>query len=176
MNNATLELEEENNNPSSEHNDRTFAHNLNEEEMLRIYIGPNADKFLKLYHAKKDKKSILSMNWCLFFLPLVWFFYRKRYIAGCLIYSIPFSTIFLYPNIDTPYYVAYYSAIASIANSLYLDTAQKHIKDISVEGISSYEMRERLREAGGTTKLGALAGFLLYLSFIVSFVIYASQL
>lgn len=165
MNNATLELEEENNNPSSEHNDHTFAHNLSEEEMLRIYIGPNADKFLELRKenrkAKKVKKKrsfFALFNITVFFIPLAWLYYRKMYVLGTCFF-IPYIAVSItHPDLSNSFFVAFGIIAAIAANHIYLVRAQKHVTDIKETGIPHHEMSQHLKKTGGTSKIGAVIG------------------
>ncbi|MDV7340876.1 DUF2628 domain-containing protein [Terasakiella sp. A23] len=72
-----------------------------EEQQFRTFVGPNADKFMKVYDAVKNKKNTSSSNWIMLIGILPWFFYRKMYLLGLLLFFVPIVIILIFPDLGS---------------------------------------------------------------------------
>lgn len=66
-----------------------------QQQMLAAFVGPNAHRFLPIFHAMDAKGSKVHMNWVAFFFSLYWLAYRKLYahaaaVAGALLLPMLF--------------------------------------------------------------------------------------
>ena len=129
--------------------------NLQEDkhEDLATFLGPNADKFLKIYEMRDKPRS--KLNWAAFFLGFVWFFYRKMYLIGALFVVLPIVLGYLIPvgGVAT-------SAVAGhLGNGLYLRDAIRRIKKADELGLHGEERIAYLKRAGGVSwPAGVIAG------------------
>ena len=71
------------------------------------FVGPNAARYVPRFVALQKKQRKTSLNWAGFFLPGIWFFYRKMYMLGTffsllqiavMLMSVPLMAIFVLPD------------------------------------------------------------------------------
>ena len=139
------------------------------EDLLRIYIGPNADKFLSMEAgtAETGYKKTRSWNVATFFMPLIWFFYRKLYLAGIMVaVIIPIIIGMVFPDLPRAVFTGLNAAIAAYANFYYLDTAKKKVLKMMSLGLSKTELQDLALKKGGVSEIGAVIGGLIMASFI----------
>lgn len=140
-----------------------------EVEMLRHFMGENAEKFLRL---RKDygPRTLISFNIAAFFAPLAWFFYRKMYIWGALLLLVPIVLVMVFPALEQIPSAGFAGAIAVAANSAYLGFATGRVKKLRAraenEGLSDDEFIELLESKGGVSVAGAVFGAMITLSLI----------
>jgi hypothetical protein len=137
-----------------------------EAEMLRLFVGPNADKFLKIYRAQRDGKRAFSFNWVVLLAALPWFFYRKLYVIGVGLLLVPIIVVVIFPKLSGVGTTGFAAALAVLANMLYVQIALRRIKKLKALNLSPAERDERIRKAGGTSPAGAVFGTLILASMI----------
>lgn len=137
---------------------------LLDEDLLRLYVGPNADNFVKIYRAQVEKRSIFSFNWPVFFLPLPWLFYRKLYLVGACVLLIPIVMIVIFPGLSDVSLTGVAAVLAVSGNAIYVGSATRRIQKLKALDLSSEELRDRVRAAGGTSSGGAAFGALIFVS------------
>ena len=132
---------------SSEHDHQTPEYNLDDsvshhevteqkedsiEDLLWVYIGHNASKFISLVEGIEEtqfKRRYSSFNTVAFFLPLVWFFYRKLYLAGIIIsLFVPILLGYIFPDLPSVIYLSISVMIGINADRYYVQSAQKNIQ------------------------------------------------
>jgi hypothetical protein len=60
--------------------------------LYRMAVGPRADYYVPRFLAfERTRRSVPSWHWPSFFLPSVWAFYRKLWVAGIVFALLPFA-------------------------------------------------------------------------------------
>ncbi len=142
---------------------------LTEEDMLKIFVGPNSDKFVDIYRAEQTKsqaKFMSRFNFVVMLFPTAWFFYRKLYLIGVGVLLFPFILITIFPALSEISMAGGAGALAVLGNSLYVWFALKRIKKLKDQNINEDELKERLASMGGTSPVGAAFGALILASLI----------
>lgn len=140
-----------------------------EVEMLRHFMGENAEKFLRL---RKDygPRTYFSFNIAAFFAPLAWLFYRKMYAFGAVLLLAPIVLVLVFPALAEIPSIGLAGAIAAVANSAYLGFATKRVKKLKDqamnEGLSDDEFINLLESKGGVSVAGAVFGVMITLSLV----------
>ena len=82
------------NNPESADSKIVVSSDITEHD-LRLFIGPEVETYLKFYNRRRLENKIISWHWPVFFVSLVWLFYRKLYIwaFGLLFASIGLALV-----------------------------------------------------------------------------------
>ncbi|MFP6759366.1 MAG: hypothetical protein VCC99_14290, partial [Alphaproteobacteria bacterium] len=142
---------------------------ISEEDLFRLFVEPNADYFVKMRRAKADKmKFIWSFNWAVLLAFLPWFYYRKLYFIGTGIMLLPVIILLVFPDMSSiPGMTAMTLFLPMFVNLLYVEIAIRRVAKIVALGLSPEQRDERLRRAGGVSRLGATIGILIFLSRMV---------
>lgn len=159
------------------------------------YIGSNQFYYLPKFLRFSKTKSKISANFTAFFLPQIYFLYRK--MTGWGIFSLILTTLISVPNIifqlielgmynvsaaniETLILVNNICAIVSyvmgigfclFANYLYFKKAKKDIESIKSENLESGQETLQVSRKGGTSVVYAAIGF--FIEFIVTAAIMA---
>ena len=144
-----------------------------ERELLRLFIGRNAEPFLRIHDANSKPGKFkwagwASVNFAAGFLGLPWFFYRKLYLEGAALLIIPIVIIFLLPGIEDKIRISTTGAMLAIANYYYVTRALAKVRKIESLHLSDMERDARITEAGGTSIAGAVLGTLIILGVIAT--------
>ena len=138
-----------------------------DEDLLRAFVGPNAEKFVAIYRAQKaKKKKKLSFNWVVLLAALPWYLYRKLYLFGACIVLVPIALVVVFPDFAEASLAGMAGALAVMSNSLYVQTAERRIAKLKSLNLPPAELVERVRKAGGTSPAGAVFGTLVVASMI----------
>ncbi len=138
-----------------------------DEELFELYVGPNARRFLNLYHALVDGYGrAWSFNWAVFFAGIPWFFYRRMYLPGVGILLVPIVLAFLIPTYAPAISIGLAASMAFWANRYYVSTAIARIDRIKALGLSEEERNDRISEAGGVSAAGAAFGAAIILALV----------
>jgi hypothetical protein len=132
-----------------------------DEDLFRLFAGPNADKFIKSYRAQVTKEYAFSLNWPVFFVPLPWLFYRKMFLIGILILMVPIILVTVFPALSGVSTAGMVGGLAVSANSIYVWAAIRKIEKIKIQNLVPIERDARIRTIGGTSKTGAAFGALI---------------
>lgn len=138
---------------------------MSEVAMLELYIGENADKFLK-FHKNVGRKFAFSFNLAAFFAPMAWCFYRKLYIIGVLILILPIIVVLVFLNLADFSGITLAAIFATSVNELYLTLATRKVNALKEQATSQEELREMLLDNGGTSTAGAIFGLLITASLL----------
>ena len=138
---------------------------ISEEDLFRLFVEPNADYFVKMRRAKADKKKFIwSFNWVVLLAFLPWFYYRKLYFIGTGIMLLPVIILLVFPDMSSiPGMTAMTLFLPMFVNLLYVEIAIRRVAKIVALGLSPEQRDERLRRAGGVSRLGATIGILIFL-------------
>jgi hypothetical protein len=149
---------------------------------LAIYFGPNADVFLHTYEKMRAKALrgsgryyVQTWNWPVFVTSFVWFFYRRLYLFGAVVFLMPIVLSLLFGDIGL---AGMWGAFAILSKSMYVQIALHRVLKANRLGLTGAEREDYLRRAGGTSWLaGILAGALyaLILAFFVFATFYAHK-
>lgn len=132
-----------------------------DENLFRLFVGPNADKFIRIYRAQGENKHVTSFNWAVLLATLPWFFYRKLYVVGAGILLLPIILVVIFPDLSGVGTTGLAVALALFANSLYVQIARRRIKKLKALNLLPAEREQRIRKAGGTSPAGAVFGTLI---------------
>lgn len=135
-------------------------------ELLRLFVGPNADKFLRIYNAQLKEKDAFSFNWVVLIATLPWLFYRKLYVVGIGLILLPVILVLIFPDLARVGTMSFAGVMAVTANSIYVHIALRRIKKLKALNLPPAERDERIRNAGGTSPAGAVFGTLIVASMI----------
>jgi hypothetical protein len=137
---------------------------------IAAFIGPNAEKFRPGW--KRQQKKILekgyandiSFCWPAFFLAYVWFFYRKQWAAGALLFGLPVVIIFLFPSAKNALGGVSF-AMALMGKGLYLQESVRKTAKISAAEPDDAARHAALAAAGGISwPAGIVSGMFFALS------------
>lgn len=129
-----------------------------DEELLRAFCGPNAEPFVRIHRAQESGKRKLSFNWVVLLAALPWFLYRKLYLYGIAIVLIPIVLVVVFPDLAGVSFAGAVGALAALSNSLYVQSATRRIGKLKALNLSPEELVERVKDAGGTSPVGAAFG------------------
>ncbi|MCZ4279611.1 DUF2628 domain-containing protein [Kiloniella laminariae] len=129
-----------------------------EEDLLRLFVGPNADKFIRIYQAQQAKKAGMSFNWAVLIAALPWLFYRKLYLTGLGVLLLPMALLYVFPAIPNGALTGLSVALVMVANAYYVGVALRQIKKLKALNLPREELHERLKKSGGTSPIGAAIG------------------
>lgn len=137
------------------------------ESDLRLALGPNAEDYLG-YIERRKRLGVLALwgwNWWGLLMPLPWFFYRKLWRLGAVLLLLPLllDTQFGW-DAEIGFVLA--AIIAAFGKPLVLEQTMHKLREATALGLGSAEGAERLRRAGGVSRIGALLGVLLSASYI----------
>ncbi len=124
---------------------------------LGLYIGPNADQYLKAFEltGKGGIAYRTSWHWPAALVPVPWLFYRKLYIPGTLLVFALVALALLFPNFPG---VALGVFFGLVAKSFYLDIGLGKLKKADANGREGPEREAYLKKAGGVSIPGAVLG------------------
>jgi hypothetical protein len=143
-----------------------------EEQLLRLFCGPNAEKFLQYLYEERDwnmvKAGVMKTPASIFFnrinfvallFPVAWFFYRRMYLYGALIFLFPIVAGMLFPQFIKMLNFGVAIALAVIANQTYFYFARSRIARIEKRTDLSAQARDELiQKTGGVSIIGAILG------------------
>lgn len=154
---------------------RSFSF-VDEEELLRVYFGTNAEKFLKFHRKTKENGWTFSFNWVVLLSPVIWFLYRKMYITGAFLVVMPFALVALFPDVGFERYLGiFFFLLAFSANGFYVSSAQWRIESFKKRGLAQDELESLVRRSGGTSVPGAVLGAMILVGQVV-LIVMAAQL
>ena len=127
---------------------------------LALYIGPNADRYLKAFEltGKGGIAYRTSWHWPAALALIPWLFYRKLYLFGALLSLAIIGSIALFPDLPNALYTSVHLAFALAVKSLYLAVGLKSIEKADERGHEGAEREAYLEKAGGTSVPGAVMG------------------
>lgn len=143
------------------------------DDLLTVF-GPRAEKFLAVYDKMRAgsgfrRESPVSWCWPAFFLPFVWFFYRKMYVVGALFVVLPFILDKIVGTGTSNVGLAITSGI--YAKAWYVQSALGRVRKADAPGLAGAERTEYLRRAGGVS-VPAAAMCLVVLAALFSLAVY----
>lgn len=145
-------------------------------EDVKAYIGPNTHKFLKTWNKIMNGDNWpLSWCWPVFLVGMPWFFYRKMYIEGAVVFLTPILIAMILPSLSGSGQLVFGMMLATSAKTYYLQRARKKIETISQTAASESERLERLQRAGGVSVAGAVVGGCLFASLLAIAIFAAMQ-
>jgi Protein of unknown function (DUF2628) len=146
-------------------NGAEFSSVNSKERLLKLFVGPNADTFLKVHYDLNANKFPKSFNWVAFLFPMPWLFYRKMYLWGIALLLIPTILYTVFPDLPDVN-IAVGGIFLIMGNRFYIESATKKIKKIEALGLSPEELDERIRNTGGVSKAGAIFGGIIMISMV----------
>lgn len=136
------------------------------EELIRLYVGPNANKFITIYQAQVTKKFVWSFNWIVLFASTPWYFYRKLYLIGTAILLLPVIAFTVFPSLGDIGTISIAGVLAFTANGLYVDQVKRRIEKLKMLNLSAEELKSRIQREGGTSPGGAIFGILIMVAVV----------
>lgn len=143
------------------------AGTTSQHELLTLFIGSNAYKFLGPAGGALVTKKGWSFNWIAALIGLPWFFYRKLYLVGLIILLVPAIITIIIPQLAEVNWGFFSIAFGGIANIIYLQHAEKKIEKLKKLNLSSKELKYKVEKAGGTSVVGAIFGTLILVSTVM---------
>jgi hypothetical protein len=142
-----------------------------EETLWRLFIGPNADRYLetfKRFSSNGRPKFALSWNWPAFlFISFLWFLYRKMYLHA-FVYAVgPMVSTYLTGDVSAG--IIWSVMAGATANYLYYWHCREHIGEIKKSGrLNPAEQETALKESGGVQPYVIWVGVAFYIFFLVT--------
>lgn len=135
---------------------------------LKIFFGPNALLYLDTYekmrtaiHANKFRPR--TWCWPAFFCGFAWFFYRKMYGLGALVFFLPIFIAYLFGRGS----IVASAVFASSAKTHYVNLALERIAKADQLGLWGADREDYLRRAGGVSLTGGLLAGCVYATVFV---------
>lgn len=145
---------------------------------LELFFGDNAQPYVAHWEYKNQKgKRTFRENfrhnahWPAFFLGPIWMCYRKLYLFAIAvilgIYVFDFAVEWLLNHeINFAVYMLLYGWIAK---PLAVWNAKSEIQDINKKKLTAKEREQQIREAGGTSTIGAVIMAVVSIAYVVTF-------
>jgi hypothetical protein len=134
---------------------------LTDGELFSLFVGPNAAKFeatrAKMHAGGGKNRMVRSWSWPAFLVPQIWLLYRKQWGTALAIIVLPMIFAYLIGSRGASgLTIAILMGIWG--RSLYVMAAEQKIAKISARGLGAAETRERIRSAGGVSRIAAIIG------------------
>lgn len=138
---------------------------VDDEYLLRRFIGPNADYYIAIYNtarAKNPDNPFRAMTWswswpaALCFLS--WAMYRKLWMFGGGVTFVSIVFALLFPSAGSAPSISTALLTGTISNRVYLQSATKTIAKLKATSRSEEELLARVYRAGGVSNVGAWVG------------------
>lgn len=142
------------------------ANSTSQHELMTLFIGRNAYKFLAPPSGALGTKKGWSFNWVAAIIGLPWFFYRKLYLIGLAILLVPVIITIIIPQF-AEVNIGFGIMLGAIANTLYLQHADRKIEKLKKLNLSPKELKEKVGKAGGTSIASAIFGTLILVSLVM---------
>lgn len=132
---------------------RTLAPPPVDPDLLRLFIGPKADKFMT---ADGKARTPLSLFVLAFFLGFNWFLYRKAWGLAILL----FTALLIIQQLAPVAAWILHVAVAVTAGRLYLWHARRKVRGILRRNLSEVETEAAVAKAGGGSWRAVVLGYL----------------
>jgi hypothetical protein len=128
--------------------------------VIAIFIGRNAEKFLKVYDKTSGDLSKVAIGWIwpAFFVAFPWMLYRKLYIEAGVYFCCSLALALVAPTAGTAVGIVLSIMAAMLGKSYYLQKADRKIKLGLDEGGDLDAVEQRIAQAGGVSKVAAWVG------------------
>ena len=135
---------------------------------LRLFVGANADIFVKVAYAVATRgPGRNAICWPGFLFPAAWFLYRKMYGYAAVTVMTPVLCSLLHVPFQVTQWIAFgFSLLGGFGKHIYLDRARRMIAEIRAGAPDEESARETIRRAGGVSQAGAVFGALLIGAFV----------
>ena len=127
--------------------DEKLAQHQVTDEMLKTFIGPNADYYI----GARDKDTILGWHWPIFLFIIPWLAYRKLYWFVLLVLFVQFIMPLFGWNLSFTIQLAIFFYAATTARYYYYVYAVQTIAKINKKTQDSLERDRLYRRKGGVS-------------------------
>lgn len=142
-------------------NQQPIGHNINDEELLKSFVGNNYEKI-----------ATRTFNFAGFFFMTFYMFYRKMFLYGILLFLVNLVVLNLINNVIIT--LLFNVAVGILVNKVYLFYAKRKIEKIKLQNSEKNlnEIKEICATQGGTSVGKIFLGFLaeLGITFVVLFI------
>lgn len=160
-NQSNLSIQQTTNDQNVFVNQQPVDHNINDEELLKSFVGNNYEKI-----------ATRTFNFAGFFFTTFYMFYRKMFLYGILLFLVNLVVLNLINNVVIT--LLFNVAVGILVNKVYLFYAKRKIEKIKAENSEKdlNEMKKICVTQGGTSIGKIFLGFLaeLGITFVVLFV------
>jgi hypothetical protein len=141
---------------------------LGREADLRLFVGANAELFVRLSAAVETRShGRNAICWPGFLFPAAWFLYRKMYGYAAITVVTPVLCSLVHVPYGVTQWIAFgFSLLGAFGKRLYLAKARKMIAEIRAAAPDEASARETIARAGGVSRAGAVFGALLIAAFV----------
>jgi hypothetical protein len=148
--------------------DQATARALGREADLRLFVGENAELFVRLSDMVETRShGRNAICWPGFLFPAAWFLYRKMYGYAAITVLAPVIFSLIHVPYDVIQWIAFgFSILGAFGKRLYLARARKMIAEIRAAAPDEESARETIARAGGASRAGAVFGALLIAAFV----------
>ena len=141
------------------------------EDVIRAFVGKNADYYINKWKSAKEPAKRAGWNWAGFFVGLFWMGYRRMYkilfmILGLFI-LIDIIQLFVSFDLSRGVSIGISAVAGGSGNSLYYNHMNQKIKSLSPNSSSDDELKELAKTAGGATWKGVGITLLLFIAYII---------
>jgi hypothetical protein len=124
-----------------------------DEELLRLFVGPNYDYYARKWKVFGTKRNRISWNWAGFVFGLGWLFYRKMYLYAWIVIGIAFLMVVF--ELTTGLRGAYIDVLIAVycggfGNYVYQEHCRRKLREIAPSGVADEMVRLRIAREGGT--------------------------
>ncbi|HHY28797.1 DUF2628 domain-containing protein [Desulfitobacterium sp. PCE1] len=135
---------------------------LEKQELMSLYIGKNADYYLRKWSKTPAPEKAFSWNWAAFFVFAFWVGYRQMYVYLALLVGIMLAGDVAYifvlgwePDIRITIVISL--LMGAFGNALYYRHIRRKLDQLKESGLESEEIRRRAAAEGGPNWRGILA-------------------
>jgi hypothetical protein len=141
---------------------------LAREPDLRLFVGPNAEIFVKVAYAAATRgPGRNAICWPGFLFPVAWFLYRKMYGYAAVTVVTPVLSSLLHVPFEVTEWMTFgFALLGGYGKHIYLDRANRLITEIRAGAPDEEIARETIAQAGGVSWAGAVFGALLIAAFV----------
>jgi Protein of unknown function (DUF2628) len=148
--------------------DQAAARALGREADLRLFVGENAELFVRLSDMVETRShGRNAICWPGFLFPAAWFLYRKMYGYAAITVVAPVLSTLLHAPYGVKYWIAFgFCLLGGFGKRLYLAKARRMIAEIRAEAPDEESVCETIARAGGVSRAGAVFGVPVVAAFV----------
>lgn len=136
--------------------------------LLRRFIGPRADGYLRIREARQRGEWPLEVVWLAFMLPLVWLFYRRMMLVALVVVAVAAALDFAVPGAALLVHAVLATALglAGLGNVLYVQHAERKVTALMRRRLPLTEQETAAQHQGGVSVWDAVFGGILTLALL----------
>ena len=158
-----VDTDHEEETPQNKGNEQDVEKNSEGNDDLRKFIGKNYSYYISKWESMEPSKSG-SWNWSACLWTFFWMSYRKMYFKSFVIICVFLIVDFYISNkgVNVAFGLILFILLGWKGDFIYKFHVNRKIKEIYSKDLSELETNAQLEEQGGTSKLGLVGMYILF--------------